>query len=131
MDARINAYEAFGIKLGDAHIIRNAGGNAKDAIRSLVISQQLLHTKEIFVIKHTDCGMTKFQNKDALDVCEKNLGAKGKEALGDMDFQPFADLEQAVKDDVAFLKRHEGIHEDVITSGWVYDVKEGRVKPVV
>jgi len=53
MDARIHAAEAFGINLGDAHIIRNAGGIAKDALRSLVISEQLLGTREILIIKHT------------------------------------------------------------------------------
>jgi carbonic anhydrase len=53
MDARIDPAAAYGIDLGDAHVIRNAGGNAKDAIRSLVISQQLLATKEVLIIKHT------------------------------------------------------------------------------
>lgn len=131
MDARIEPFDAFGIKLGDAHVIRNAGGNAKDAIRSLVISQQLLHTKEVLVIKHTGCGMTSFSNEDAHAVVEKNLGTKGKDALSDLDFQPFAEVEQAVKDDVAFLKGHGAIHDDVVISGWVYDVKEGRVKFIV
>lgn len=53
MDARIHPPQAFGLGLGDAHVIRNAGGNAKDALRSLVISEQLLGTQAIFVIKHT------------------------------------------------------------------------------
>ena len=131
MDARIEPYDAFGVKLGDAHIIRNAGGNAKDAVRSLVISQQLLQTKEVLVIKHTDCGMVKFSNDQAHEIVAKNLGDKGKEACGGMDFQPFGDAEQAVKDDVAFLKGYGGIHDDVNISGWLYDVKEGRVKSIV
>lgn len=53
MDARLHPSQAFGLALGDAHVIRNAGGNAKDAIRSLVISEQLLGTKAIFLVKHT------------------------------------------------------------------------------
>jgi carbonic anhydrase len=53
MDARIDPAAAYGIDLGDAHVIRNAGGNAKDAIRSIVISEQLLGTTEVLVIKHT------------------------------------------------------------------------------
>ncbi|KAI4136533.1 MAG: hypothetical protein L6R39_007741, partial [Caloplaca ligustica] len=68
MDARIHAPPAFGISLGDAHIIRNAGGSARDALRSLVISQQLLGTTEILVIKHTKSGMTTFKNPDCLAV---------------------------------------------------------------
>jgi carbonic anhydrase len=53
MDARIDPAAAFGIDLGDAHVIRNAGGSARDAIRSIVISEQLLGTKEVLLVKHT------------------------------------------------------------------------------
>ena len=56
MDARIDPTAAYGVNLGDAHVIRNAGGSARDALRSLVISEQLLGTKEILLIKHTGCG---------------------------------------------------------------------------
>jgi carbonic anhydrase len=60
---------ALGLKEGDAHIIRNAGGRAADAVRSLVISQQLLGTRDVMVIHHTDCGMVSFhQSPDVLDV---------------------------------------------------------------
>ncbi len=61
MDARIDPAAAFGIDLGDAHVIRNAGGSAKDALRSIIISQQLLGTKEVLVIKHT--GMTEVADR--------------------------------------------------------------------
>jgi carbonic anhydrase len=130
MDARIHAAEAYGIDLGDAHIIRNAGGNARDALRSLVISEQLLGTKEILLIKHTGCGMLTFKNADAHAIVEKNLGAEAKKALGDLDFQPFVDLDQAVRDDVAFLKGHRAIPEDIKISGWVYEVETGKVRAV-
>lgn len=53
MDARIDPAAALGIELGDAHVIRNAGASAKDALRSIVISEQLLGTKEIVLVKHT------------------------------------------------------------------------------
>lgn len=53
MDARIDAFKAFGLSPGDAHVIRNAGGSARDAIRSLVISQQMLGTNAIYLVKHT------------------------------------------------------------------------------
>lgn len=68
MDARIDTTGAFGIDLGDAHVIRNAGGNAKDALRSILISQHLLGTREIILVKHTGCGMVTFTNADALKV---------------------------------------------------------------
>ena len=65
MDARIHPERAMGMEIGDAHMIRNAGGRASDdAIRSLVISTTLLGTQEFAVIHHTDCGMLTFTNDD-------------------------------------------------------------------
>lgn len=131
MDARIDPASAYGISLGDAHVIRNAGGNARDALRSLVISEQLLGTSEILVIKHTGCGMLTFKNEDAHAVVEENLGAEAKKELAGLDFQPFPNLEQAVKDDVKFLKESKAIPESVVISGWVYEVETGKVRNVV
>jgi carbonic anhydrase len=133
MDARIDPAAAYGIDLGDAHVIRNAGGNARDALRSLVISEQLLGTTEIVLVKHTGCGMLTFKNEDATSVVRQNLGEKAVAGLGafNADFQPFPDLETAVKDDVAFLKANELIPESVTISGWVYEVESGKVKSVV
>lgn len=54
------SYALYGLQEGDAHVIRNAGGRAKDALRSLIISQQLLGTKHIVILHHTDCGMVTF-----------------------------------------------------------------------
>lgn len=131
MDARIDPAAAFGIALGDAHVIRNAGGNARDALRSLVISEQLLGTTEIVLVKHTGCGMLTFKNEDAHAVVEKNLGPEGKRELAGLDFQPFSDLEQGVRDDVAFLKGSKAIPDAVTVSGWVYEVETGKVRSVV
>jgi len=65
MDARLDPARFLGLEVGDAHVIRNAGGRAsEDAIRSLAISQQLLGTNEVVVIHHTDCGMLTFSNED-------------------------------------------------------------------
>ncbi|MCJ1486226.1 hypothetical protein MMC06_006403 [Schaereria dolodes] len=131
MDARIDPAAAFGISLGDAHVIRNAGGNAKDGLRSIVISEQLLGTNEVLIIKHTGCGMLTFKNEDAHAVVEKNLGIAGKQELSGLDFQPFPDLEEAVKDDVAYLKNSKAIPDNVTISGWVYDVQTAKVKSVI
>ena len=65
MDARIDPAKALGLEIGDAHVIRNAGGRVSDdAIRSLIISTTLLGTREVVVIQHTDCGMLTFKNED-------------------------------------------------------------------
>jgi len=130
MDARIDPAAAFGITLGDAHVIRNAGASAKDALRSIIISEQLLGTTEILLIKHTGCGMLTFQNSDAHAVVAKNLGAKAAEEIHGLDFLPFPELEQGVKDDITYLKAHEAVPEGVTISGWVYEVETGKVKKV-
>jgi carbonic anhydrase len=126
MDARIVPSEAFGLKAGDAHVIRNAGGRARDALRSLVISQRLLGTNEIAVIHHTDCGMVRFTNHD--------LHAKVKEELGadasSIDFLPFTDIEESVREDVAYLLSSSLIPADVVIRGFVYDVQSGRLNEV-
>lgn len=133
MDARIDPASAYGIALGDAHVIRNAGGSARDALRSLVISQQLLSTQEIILVKHTGCGMLTFKNNDAAGIVRKNLGEEATAELSAFkgDFQPFPELEAAVKDDVEFLKGSKLIPESVAISGWIYEVETGKVKSVV
>src|SRR4029077_19146868 len=74
MDARLDPARALGLEEGDAHEIRNAGGRASDdAIRSLVISEQLLGTHTIVVIHHTDCGMLTFSNEDLRKKLEQEF----------------------------------------------------------
>jgi carbonic anhydrase len=129
MDARIDPAAAFGIALGDAHVIRNAGGNAQDALRSILTSQHLLGTREIVLVKHTGCGMLTFSNEDGRAALQGN----GGEVEDGFDFQPFDDLQDALRRDVEFLKGHEGLARDVPVpvSGWVYDVATGRVERIV
>lgn len=130
MDARIDPAAAYGISLGDAHVVRNAGGSARDSLRSLVISEQLLGTAEILIIKHTGCGMLTFKNEDAYQIVETNLGKEAKAELAGLDFLPFPDLEQAVRDDVEYVKASKAIPDNVTVSGWVYEVETGKVRAV-
>jgi carbonic anhydrase len=126
MDARIVPARIFGLEEGDAHVIRNAGGLAKEGLRSLVISQRLLGTSAIMVVHHTDCGMLTFQNEDVHAKVKEDLGADSS----DIDFMPFPDLEQSVRDDVAFLKSSPLIADDTEVRGFVYDVASRRVTEV-
>src|SRR5512132_1042427 len=97
MDARLDPAKLLGLAEGDAHVIRNAGGRASDdAVRSLVISQQLLGTQEVLVIHHTDCGMLTFSNEDMHKLLRSRFGADP----GRTDYLPFRDLAQSVRDDV-------------------------------
>ncbi|KAK1988958.1 carbonate dehydratase [Colletotrichum cereale] len=133
MDARIDPARAFGIELGDAHVIRNAGASAIDGLRSIVISQQLLGTREVVLVKHTGCGMLTFKNEDAYGIVEKNLGADASlEAKNRItDFLPFSELEAAVKKDIDFIKASKLVPENVTLSGWVYEVETGKTRRVV
>ena len=128
MDARIHPAKALGLEIGDAHIIRNAGGRASDdAIRSLIISSSLLGTTEFAVIHHTECGMLTFTND--------HLHAKLKQDTGEdasaIDFLPFADLEQSVRDDVDRIVQTPFIDPSIEVSGYIYDVHTGAVEQVV
>jgi carbonic anhydrase len=128
MDARLHPEKFLGLDLGDAHVIRNAGGRvSEDAIRSLVISQRLLGTQEVVVIQHTDCGMMTFENEDLVAKVREDLGADASH----LDFLPFSDLEQSVRDDVRTLRESELIPDDVTLVGAVYDVESGEVREVV
>ena len=130
MDARIDPFRAFGIELEDAHIVRNAGGSAKEALRSIIISEQLLGTTEVLLVKHTDCGMLTFSNDDAHQLVEQRLGVVAWQELDELDFLPFSDLDEAVRDDVAFLSTSKAVPSHVVISGWVYDVGSGQVRQV-
>lgn len=131
MDARIIPTEAFGISIGDAHVVRNAGASAREALRSIIISQQLLGTREVVLVKHTGCGMLTFANEDAHAAVSRALGATAAAEIATLDFMPFTDLEQAVRDDVEFLRKQSAVPGDVRISGWVYEVETGKARQVV
>jgi carbonic anhydrase len=127
MDARIDPAKALGLAEGDAHVVRNAGGRASDdALRSLAISHELLGTREVVVIHHTDCGMLTFTNEQIRQRLRDRLGAD----TSGVDFLPFGDLDQSVRDDVAIIRASPLIPDDVAISGFVYDVRTGRLRRV-
>ena len=127
MDARIDPAQALGLAEGDAHVVRNAGGRASDdALRSLVISQQLLGTREVLVVHHTDCGMLTFSNEQLRAKLAQDLGADAAA----VDFLPFADLEGSVRQDVATIRASPLVPDDILVRGFVYDVRTGRLREV-
>lgn len=126
MDARIVPSRQLGLQEGDAHVIRNAGGRARDALRSLIISQRLLGTNEIAIIHHTDCGMATFTNPDLHAKVKQDLGVDSSA----MDFLPFSEVGESVREDVAFLLSSPLIADDVVIRGFVYDVKTGKLNEV-
>jgi carbonic anhydrase len=125
MDARLDVEEALGLRTGDAHVIRNAGGLATDdAIRSLIVSQQLLGTDEIIVIGHTGCGL--------LGIDEQGLREHLRAISGrslDISFGSFPDLEASVREQVDRLRTHAWLKR-VPVHGLVFDVVTGGLREV-
>ena len=127
MDSRLHVAPALGLALGDAHILRNAGGRVTDdMIRSLVISQQQMGTREIVVLHHTDCGAQTFENGPFQEYLKEELGVD----VSDQDFLPFQDIDESVREDMRLLQETPLIPDDVIISGAVYDVDTGRMTVV-
>ncbi|KAG2044325.1 carbonic anhydrase [Suillus americanus] len=133
MDARLHPEQFLGLNLGEAHIIRNAGGLAKESLRSIIISQRLLGTKDVLIIHHSDCGMLTFSDEQLRSkVINAHLGdANVSEAVNGLQFGPFPDLDSSVKDDVAFLKNHPLVLKEGNITGWVYEVETGKIREVV
>jgi carbonic anhydrase len=126
MDARIDVEDALGLRVGDAHIIRNAGGLAsQDAIRSLVVSQQLLGTREVLVIAHTGCGLHGASEDDIRQKVELSTGNATQ-----MGFGSFVDLDAMVREQVEILLDEPSLLETTI-HGLVYEVETGRLREVV
>jgi carbonic anhydrase len=126
MDARLDTRAALGLKDGDAHVIRNAGGVVTDdVIRSLAISQRLLGTREIMLVRHTDCGMQTFTDDELQDSIEEETGIRPPFAMG-----AFTDLEGDIRESIARIKASLFlIHKDVIR-GFVYEMGTGRLREV-
>jgi carbonic anhydrase len=123
MDARLDPAGFLGLDEGDAHVIRNAGGLVNDeTIRSLLISHHLLGTEEALVIGHTDCGMLTFTNDDV-------HGKLGPESES-IDFQPFPDVAERVRQSVETIRSHPLLPDSFGATGFVYDVRTGRIDPV-
>jgi len=145
MDARLDPAKYAGLKEGDAHVIRNAGGRASDdAIRSLVISHKLLGTNAWFVIHHTNCGMELFTDeiirsllRKSLDTAEfdaqgwRDVGKGPGSSEGDfIDWLTIKTQADSVTSDVRRIRSHPLVPREIPIWGFVYDVKTGRLVEV-
>jgi carbonic anhydrase len=127
MDARLNVYAILGLKEGEAHVIRNAGGViTDDEIRSLAISQRLLGTREIILIHHSECGMLTFTDDAFKRAIQEDTGIKPPWAA-----EAFDDLEEDVRQSKARITASPFIpHKDAIR-GFVFDVATGKLNEVI
>ncbi|MDT4989102.1 MAG: carbonic anhydrase [Micromonosporaceae bacterium] len=126
MDARLNPYGLLGLREGDAHVIRNAGGVVtSDGLRSLAISQRLLGTTEIILIHHTDCGMLTFTDDAFKTGIEAETGIKPSWAA-----EAFSDLDADVRQSIGRILADPFIPHKESVRGFVYDVRTGDLNEV-
>jgi carbonic anhydrase len=145
MDARIHPAKLAGLREGDAHVIRNAGGRASDdAIRSLVISTKLLGTREWFVIHHTNCGMELFTDEIMRGLLASSLATAsydgktwsdsgpgpGSRQGEFIDWLTIRDQAESVTTDVERIRRHPLVPGHVLIHGYIYEVETGRLVEV-
>jgi carbonic anhydrase len=123
MDSRMDIFEMLGLAHGDAHIIRNAGGIVTDdVVRSLVLSQRLLGTREIILVHHTDCGMQQLIGDTLKDDIEAETGIRPGWA-----FEGFKDPYQNVRQSIRRLQVSPFIQHKQNIRGFVYRVEDGHL----
>jgi carbonic anhydrase len=127
MDARLHVYDILGLKAGDAHVIRNAGGVVTDdEIRSLAISQRLLGTKEVVLIHHTDCGMLTFTDEEFKQTLVDDTGVEPGWVA-----ESFSDLDDNVRESIGRIKESPFIPNKDQIRGFVFDVETGKLREVI
>lgn len=126
MDSRIDAFRIFGLQSGEAHILRNAGGLVtEDMLRSLVLSQRLLQTREVILMHHTNCGLHGADESALRAAIAAETGAPPA-----YDFGAFEDLDAAVREAIARVRGEASLpHRDRVR-GFVYEVETGRLREV-
>ena len=121
MDARIDVFAVLGLHLGEAHVIRNAGGRVTDdVLRSLALSSHVLGVDTVVLMQHTKCGLA--------GVTDEELRARTGADLG---FFPIDDHVTALKDDLRTLTETDFLGPVGVIAGMVYDVESGVLTDVV
>ena len=128
MDARMNIENLLGLRTGEAHIIRNAGGIVtEDVLRSLIVSHHLLGTQEFLILNHTDCGMMRFHDEE---LWARLVQTTGTTAASPARFYTFQDLESNVREQIEKVRAHPWIPDAIPVRGFIYDVNSGRLQEV-
>jgi carbonic anhydrase len=126
MDARLDVLAILGLKAGEANVIRNAGGVVTDhEIRSLAISQRVLGTTEIILIRHTDCGMMTFTDEWFKRHLEEQTGIRPTWPA-----EVFTNLDDDVRASIRRVKSSPFIARTDSVRGFVFDVATGKLNEV-
>ena len=121
MDARIDVFAALGLHLGEAHVIRNAGGRVtEDVLRSLALSSHVLGVDTVVVMQHTKCGLAGVTDEELRALTGSDLG-----------FSPIGDHAVALRDDIDLLSATPYLAPLTVVAGFVYDVESGEIDDVV
>jgi carbonic anhydrase len=126
MDSRLDVFQALGLGVGEAHVLRNAGGViTDDVIRSLAISQRRLGTREVMLIHHTDCGMQSLTDDGFRAELQQATGVAPAFAI-----ESFTDLDANVRQSILRVRRSEFLlHRDMVR-GFVYDTDTHQLREV-
>lgn len=132
MDCRLDPAGAYGFKLGDTTIVRNAGASARDGARSALLTTHVLGAEHIYIIKHTKCGLLGVTTEMAHGIIKKNLGlADSTKDLNDFEILPIANLDDSLKEDVTYLRHHLLALKGVTVTGWIHYTDTGLLKKIV
>jgi len=124
MDSRIDVFGLFGLEIGDAHIIRNAGGIiTDDVLRSLVLSQRVLKTREVVLVHHTDCGLQQIREHEFREKLRADVGEAPP-----YEFGAFEDVDAAVRRAVERVRAHKFLPSRDLVRGFVYEVETGTLR---
>lgn len=127
MDSRMDLEQLLGLQVGDAHMIRNAGGLATDdAIRSLILSTHLLGTRAIAVIQHTDCGLMSITDEQFRWRLSSEMGRDASH----LEFHAFRDLDGNVREQVRRIRENPFLPRNIDARGFAYEVKTGKLREV-
>ena len=126
MDSRLDVFAALGLRNGEAHVLRNAGGViTDDVIRSLAVSQRRLGTREVMLIHHTDCGMLALTDDGFRDELQEATGVAPAFAI-----ESFTDLDADVSQSILRVRRSPFLlHRDIVR-GFTYDVDTHRLREI-
>ncbi len=128
MDCRLHVSKLLGLELGDAHIMRNAGGIVtEDVLRSLIISCRIGGTQEVMIINNTKCGMLTFKDEELAAQLQQETG---KAPVVPARFLAFTDLEENVRQQIRKVKSHPWIPESLPVRGFIYDVDTGQLSEI-
>jgi carbonic anhydrase len=127
MDARIDPVRLFGLELGDAHVLRNAGGVVtEDVIRSVMLSQRLLGTTDVVLVHHTPCGLEGLKEAVTKAEIEAETGIRPPFAL-----EGFEDVDADVRQSMARIRSSPFLRRDGSVRGFVYDLADGTLREVL